>query len=196
MSIPPMPPGGPAWLCSSSFGASATMTSVVSSSPATEAAFCSASRVTLVGSRMPTTEGAPALLDAVENHRGVLAGVVDDLAQRLLDRARENADADRLVLIRRLELVEHLLHTDQRDATTGHHALFHRRTGRVQRVLDAGLLLLHLDLGGRADLDQGDTAGELRHALLQLLLVVIGGRLLDLLTDRLESRLDAGGLAV
>src|SRR5439155_1550436 len=57
-------------------------------------------------------EGALAFLDAVEDHRGVLAGVVDDLAQRLLDRARENADADRLVLIRRLELVEHLLHTD------------------------------------------------------------------------------------
>src|SRR6266513_2563774 len=141
------------------------------------------------------TEGALAFLDAVEDHRGVLAGVVDDLAQRLLDRARENADADRLVLIRRLELVEHLLHTDQRDATAGHHALFHRRTGRVQRVLDAGLLLLQLDLGGRADLDQGDTAGELRHALLQLLLVVVGGGFLRLLADRLDARLDVGGLA-
>jgi len=36
----------------------------------------------------------------------------------------------------------------------------------MQRVLDAGLLLLHLDLGGRTDLDDRNTAGELRHALL------------------------------
>src|SRR6266853_2677092 len=61
MSIPPMPPGGPPWLCSSSFGASATMTSVVSSSPATEAAFCSARRATLVGSRMPSSSRSPYL---------------------------------------------------------------------------------------------------------------------------------------
>ncbi len=60
MSIPPMPPpGGMPWLCSSSFGASATMTSVVSSRPATEAAFCSARRVTLVGSRMPGLDQSP-----------------------------------------------------------------------------------------------------------------------------------------
>src|SRR5207244_2050853 len=49
-------------------------------------------------------EGALAFLHAVENHRGVLAGVLDDLAQRLLDGAGETADADRLVLVGGLEL--------------------------------------------------------------------------------------------
>ena len=43
----------------SSFGASATMASVVSISEATEAAFCSAVRVTLVGSRMPISIMSP-----------------------------------------------------------------------------------------------------------------------------------------
>ena len=51
---PGMPPAG-----ASSFGASATMHSVVSISDATEAAFCSAVRVTLVGSRMPISSMSP-----------------------------------------------------------------------------------------------------------------------------------------
>jgi hypothetical protein len=50
----------------------------------------------------------------------------------------------------------------------------------VQGVLDAGLLLLHLDLGGRADVDLGDAAGELGQALLELLAVVVAGGGLDL----------------
>src|SRR3569832_2615047 len=46
ISIPPMPPGGmpPPWLCSSSFGASAIITSVVSNRQDTDAAFCTARR--------------------------------------------------------------------------------------------------------------------------------------------------------
>jgi hypothetical protein len=48
----------------------------------------------------------------------------------------------------------------------------------------------HLDLGCTADLDDGNAAGELRQPLLQLLLVVVGGRLLDLRLDLLYARLD------
>src|SRR6185369_11345810 len=56
ISIPAMPPRGmPPPACTSTFGLSAIITSVVSNSPATEAAFCSASRVTFVGSRMPSS---------------------------------------------------------------------------------------------------------------------------------------------
>ena len=53
----------------------------------------------------------------------------------------------------------------------------------MQGVLDAGLLLLHLGLGGRADLDHGDAAGQLGQPLLELLAVVVGGGLLDLRAD-------------
>ena len=50
-SIPPMPPPG---IAAAPFcGLSATITSVVTSSPATEAAPCKARRTTLVGSMMP-----------------------------------------------------------------------------------------------------------------------------------------------
>lgn len=63
MPMPPMPPmppmsGMPA-AGASSFGASATMASVVSSRDATEAAFCRAVRVTLVGSRIPISIMSP-----------------------------------------------------------------------------------------------------------------------------------------
>jgi hypothetical protein len=42
------------------------------------------------------------------------------------------------------------------------------------------LALLELDLGGRADLDDGNAAGQLGEALLQLLAVVVGVGVLDL----------------
>ena len=79
--------------------------------------------------------------------------------------------------------------TDQRDAAAGHDAFFDRRAGRVQGVLDARLLLLHLDLGRGTDLDDGHAAGQLGHALLQLLAVVVGGGLLDLGADLLDRAL-------
>src|SRR4029077_5369852 len=92
-------------------------------------------------------------------------------------------------------LLERPRAADQRPAAARHPALFDRRAGGVQRVLDAGLLFLHFDFSGRTDLDQGDSAGELRHALLQLFLVVFGSGFLDLLADRLDARLDVSALA-
>jgi hypothetical protein len=51
---PPMPPAGAA-----SLGDSETMHSVVNINDATDAAFCSAVRVTLVGSKMPISITSP-----------------------------------------------------------------------------------------------------------------------------------------
>ena len=62
----------------------------------------------------------------------------------------------------------------QRDATTGDDALLDGRLRVANGVLDAVLALLELDLGGRADLDDRDAAGQLGQALLQLLAVVVG----------------------
>ena len=68
-----------------------------------------------------------------------------------------------------LEAVEHLLRTDEGDAAAGDDAFFHRRTGGVEGVFDAGFLFLHLGLGRGADIDDGHTTGELGEALLELL---------------------------
>ena len=78
----------------------------------------------------------------------------------------------------------------QRDAAAGDDAFFDRRLGGVHRVLDARLLLLHLGLGRRADLDHRHAADQLRQPLLQLLAVVVGRRVLDLRADLLDASLD------
>ena len=67
------------------------------------------------------------------------------------------------------------------------------------------LALLELDLGRGAGLDDGDAAGELREALLQLLAVVVAVGVLDLLADLRDATgdgllvtatLDDGGLVL
>jgi hypothetical protein len=64
----------------------------------------------------------------------------------------------------------------------------------VQGVFHARLLFLHLDFSGCTDFDQRDHTGELRNALLKLLLVVVAARILDLLADGLGTSLDIRGL--
>jgi len=70
----------------------------------------------------------------------------------------------------------------KRHATARTIAFFDRRLRGVHRILDASLLLLHLGLGGRADLDDRHAAHELRQPLLELLAVVIRRAVLDLRT--------------
>ena len=59
-----------------------------------------------------------------------------------------------------------------------------------KRVLDAVLLLLQLDLGSGAHLDDGDTAGELGQAFLELLAVEVGSGLIDLCLDLVDAARD------
>ena len=84
---------------------------------------------------------------------------------------------------------------EQRDAAARHDALLEGRAGGLQRVLDAVLLLLHLGLGGRADLHDGDAAGELGEALLELLAIEVGVGVLDLGLDLVDAALDGVGVA-
>ena len=76
---------------------------------------------------------------------------------------------------------------DERDATTGDDALFDGCLRVANGVLDAVLALLELDLGRGTGLDDGDAAGELGEALLQLLAVVVAVGVLDLLADLLDA---------
>src|SRR4029077_9134196 len=139
-------------------------------------------------------ERALAVLDLVEDDRAFVAGVVGDPAQRLLDRTLHDLDAEAL-LVAELELVEHSRRPDERHAPTRHDTFLDRRPGRVERVLDARLLLLHLDLGRRPDADDRDAAAQLREPLLQLLAVVVRRGLLVLGPDLLDAALDVVLLA-
>src|SRR5690606_38335201 len=122
------------------------------------------------------------------------AGVDGDLLERSLDRDANDVRTGRLVALE-LEAVEHLGRLQQRDATTGDDALLDGCLRVADGVLDAVLALLELDLGGRARLDDGDAAGELGEALLQLLVVVVAVGVLDLATDLGDTTLDRGRLA-
>jgi hypothetical protein len=65
----------------------------------------------------------------------------------------------------------------------------------MHRVVNAILALLHLDLGGAADADHRDAAGQLGEALLELLAVIVRRGLLDLSLDLVDPALDVGLLA-
>src|SRR5207244_10801915 len=73
--------------------------------------------------------------------------------------------------------------------------LLDRRTPGVQRIFDASFLLFHLRRGRSADVDDRNTAGEFRQALLQFLAIVITGRLFNLTTDLCDAALDIGFFA-
>src|SRR5262249_47197999 len=79
---------------------------------------------------------------------------------------------------------------EQRGPATGNDTLLDSSARGVHRVIDEILALLHLNLGGAADPDHRDAASELGQPLLQLLAIVVAGRLLDLLPDLASAALD------
>src|SRR5439155_7585049 len=109
---------------------------------------------------------------------------------RLLERAGDDQRARPLVGDLEPVELDRWGRVQERDAAARHDALLEGRAGGLQRVLDAVLLLLHLRLGGSADLDHRDAAGELRQPLLQLLAVEVGVRVLDLRLELLDPALD------
>jgi len=133
---------------------------------------------------------ALAVEHGVDHHAGFVAGVGDDGAQGLFDSAQDQLDAGVLVSRVALQASDGLLGAQQRNATARNHAFFHRGTRGVQGVFDASLLFLHFDFGGSTDANHGNAAGQLGHALLQLLAVVVRGGFLDLGADLLDARFD------
>src|SRR6185437_13084121 len=148
----------------------------------------------LAGGRVEPATLLPAA-DVADDDRALEATVVRDLAKWLLERTTHDPRAGPLVgLAERVE-VERLLRRQQGDTATGHDALLERRPSRLQRVLDAMLLLLHLGLGSRPDLDHGNPARQLGKTLLELLLIEVRIGVLDLGLDLVDATLDRVALA-
>src|SRR5215203_4656061 len=133
--------------------------------------------------------------DPADHDRALDAGVLRDLTDRSLKRLEHDVDAGLDVRVLALETLHGRLGAQKRDAAAGDDAFLDSRAGGVKRVLDAVLLLLHLDLGRAADADDGDAARELGETLLQLLTVVVRGGLLDLRLDLRDPTLDVTALA-
>src|SRR6266571_2621486 len=131
----------------------------------------------------------------VHHDRRLGTGVGHDLAQRLLERALDDPDARVLIGVLALELVERYPGADVGHTAACDNAFLNRRTRGVQSIFDARLLFLHLDFGRRTDLDDRHATRELGYSLLQLLLVVVAGRFVDLGADVLDPRLDRFGIA-
>src|SRR5919204_2273575 len=135
-----------------------------------------------------------AVPDLVDDDRALEARVVRELPDRLLERARHDRHARPLVALEPVEL-DRLDGGEKCDTTAGDDAFLEGGTGRLQCILDAVLLLLHLRLGRSADLDDRNATGELRQPLLQLLAVEVGVGVLDLLLQLLDPGLDRLGVA-
>src|SRR5271166_3017930 len=123
-----------------------------------------------------------------------VTGIADNLANRLFAGARDDVDANLLVAFA-LQVLQHQRRTQQRHAAAGNDAFLNRRARGMQSILDTGLLLFHLGLGGRADFDHRDAAGELRQTFLELLAIIVAGGLLDLGAELFDAALDGGFLA-
>src|SRR5262249_45466444 len=71
-----------------------------------------------------------------------------------------------------------------------HDAFLDRGARRRQRILDAVLLFLQLDLGRGADFDHRHATGQLGQPFLQLLAIEVAGGLVDLSPNLLDATLD------
>src|SRR5690606_10875458 len=111
--------------------------------------------------------------DLLRHDAALEAGIDGDLLQRSRRGGLHDGSARGLVTLERQLLERSLGGLYQSHAATGDDALLDGRLGVADGVLDAVLALLELDLGGSADLDDRDTAGQLGQALLQLLAVVV-----------------------
>src|SRR4051812_27107968 len=100
----------------------------------------------LVGLRV-VAKAAVGLLDQLADHdRAIDAGIDRNLTRRSLQGAADDLDTDALVVVGGLDRVKSLDGVQQSHAATRYDALFHGRAGRMHRVIDAILALLHLDL--------------------------------------------------
>src|SRR3954451_750704 len=78
--------------------------------------------------------------------RAVLTGILGNLPEWSLKGTADDLDADMLVVVVELDLAQLLGSTGERYAAPRHDALLDRGAGRMQRVIDAVLAFLHLDL--------------------------------------------------
>src|SRR5208283_4925080 len=129
-----------------------------------------------------------------DDDRTLDAGVLDDLAGRRLERPQHDVDAGLHVGILTVELADGGLGAQERNPSARNDAFLDRGFGRIHRVVDAVLLLLDFDLGRAADADHRHAARELGETLLQLLLVIVRGRVLDLRLDLRDTGFDVGPL--
>src|SRR5688500_18789873 len=99
-----------------------------------------------------------AVPDLVDDDGALHARIVGELPDRLLARPRHDVRARALVALELIGL-DRVDRVQERHAPARPDALLESGLRRLERVLDAVLLLLHLGLGRGANLDDRDAAG-------------------------------------
>ena len=126
----------------------------------------------------------------LNNHSTFEAGINGNLAKWFLHRLANDGTTGLLVVGATTHLVDSVLGTEQSNTPTGDDTLFDSGSCRLDRVLDAVLLLFELDLGGRADLDDGyATRASLARRSWSFSLIPIRVGVLDLPLDLLDPSL-------
>ena len=183
---------------------SVSVASVNSNVLATETAFSSATRTTLVASMMPASikstylqveasrpEFAFAGSHAIHHHAAVQRRVFGDLTRGCLERSFENPQTGLFVLFGLGFLsIYGIDRAQQGQSGPWQHSFGDGRFGGADGVLESFLQLLGLGLRRRADANDGNSARQLRQPLLQFLLVVLGGGLLNLLAQLAATAID------
>src|ERR1043166_2934348 len=137
-----------------------------------------------------------AALDFLHDNRAFHAGVFRQGASGFFDGAPDDIDADLFVMVADFHAFQNGQAANEGDTTARNNAFFDGRAGRVESVLAARFLFLHLGLGRGADVDDSPAASQFGQAFLQFLAVIIGGGFLDLTADLVDAALNLGGLAV
>src|SRR5690606_30675635 len=135
--------------------------------------------------------GVLAVGELADHDRAFDACILGDLPDRCLERPPHDRNACGDISIVTCQSNQHSPGTQQRHAAAGNDAFLDSRAGGVQRVVYAVLLLFGLGLRHATNTDDSDAAGEFGQPLLQLLLVVVGSRFLDLRLDLADARRDA-----
>src|SRR5436190_788194 len=145
--MPPMPPPPPmAGMPPSFFGFSATIASVVISSPAIDDAL--GEHVDVLAVLGVEAVGILILFEDLADDDGpVLARIDRDLARRPAERLAHDLDAGLLVVVLHPQLLQHLGGAQQRHAAARQDAFLDRGAGGMHGIVHAVLALLDLDLG-------------------------------------------------
>mmetsp|Transcript_14238 Transcript_14238/g.36806 ORF Transcript_14238/g.36806 Transcript_14238/m.36806 type:complete len:512 (-) Transcript_14238:54-1589(-) len=125
----------------------------------------------------------------------LFAGVLCNLDAWLAQGGPDSINADLLVQAIQLQILQLSGRIEERGAAARDDALLECSLRGAERVVEPVLHLVDLHLRGATDLDDSDTAGELCQALLELILLVLGGGELDGVPDGLAALLDAGLVA-
>ncbi len=132
----------------------------------------------------------------VDNDRAFETGICGNLTHGLLKHSDNDFGAGFFVA---LEGVAESLNcgngVHKSHAAAGNNALFNGCLGCRESILDSELLILHFNLGGRADLDNGYAARKLGKTLLKLFTVEIGGSAFDLIADLTDTVFNGGLLS-